>query len=508
MIDFSGFRKKSRRRAAKKVSAEERFATVLRQRIVIGVIAAIFLFYLAVSLYYIGHFQKNSVINGIDVSGLSLGRAKALLKEKGADGYVLTVNGPEGAVGTISGEGLGLTVESADQAKKMLRSQNPFAWITGNRKEKEYTIDLTVSCDEGELEGRISELEMMDFDSMRPPADAYLNQTEDGAYEIVPEDLGTTLIEDETRRKIAEAVENCRTEVDVTDCQYLPEIYSDNENLVSRRDAWNSYMKAAGLTYDVCENIIEFTGPKIASLLVDDGVNVTLSLEKIQQLVAEWKYDYDTYGHQFRFTTYYGNEVWIQPYGNYGYEINDDTAPQEIYDRITAGDNGKYDVPYYNKPLYHTNKGLGGNYVEVSIDDQHVWVWKDGEVVVDTEVVTGLPVFGRVTYLGCYAINLKQENAILGDVAVEGYSEEVKYWVRFNGGEGLHDAPWRDYFGGHIWLYDGSHGCVNVPEWVMADVYENTEVGEAVVVYGKEYDDSVHTRGKGEVNYDYYLGYS
>ena len=496
------------RRKAKKVTPEERFATVLKQRIAIGAVLAVLLLYTAVSLYYVGHFEKNSKINGIDVSGLNLKKAKALLKEKGAEGYSLVINGPEGKTETISGEGLGLTVVGADQAKQVLRSQKSFSWISENRKPKEYTVDLAAEYDGSMLDERIYGLEMMEYDNMRSPVNASLSVNDKGEYEIVPEDDGTELKIEEAAGAIREAVGACRKNLDLTAYQYMPEITSEDENLVSRREQWNSYLAASGLTYDVAENIVVFDGPKIATLLSDDGVNVTLSMEKIRELVAEWKYDWDTYAHQFKFTTYYGNEVWIQPYGNYGYEIDDEKTPQDIYDRITAGDNGSYDVPYYNEPPYHTNKGLGGNYVEVSIDDQHVWVWKDGEVVADTEVVTGLPVFGRVTYQGCYAINLKEEDAVLGDVAVEGYSEPVSYWVRFNGGEGLHDAPWREHFGGDIWLYDGSHGCVNVPEWVMSDVYNNVELGEAVVVYGREYDESVHTQGTGEVNIDYYTNNS
>ena len=489
------------------ISQEERNSLVFRQRAVIAVIAALLLVYLITSLWYLGHFQSKSWVNGIEVSGLSLKQARALLTEKGAEGYQIEISGPGGTSETISGEGLGLSIESAADVKKALKEQKSFGWIFENFKEKSYTVDLGMNYDNDVLHDRITELDMMDPETMVSPEDAYLTRDEDGSYMIVPEVVGTKLKETETRAAIAEAVGHCRKNIDVTAYQYLPEITSENENLNTRKDEWNSYMKASGLTYDVAENIIVFDGNRIGNLLNDDGVHVTLSLEKITDMVAEWKYDYDTYASSFKFTTATGREIWIQPYGNYGYEIDDETTPGEIYHRIIQGDTGTYDVPYYHKPPYHTNHGLGGNYVEVSVKDQHLWVWKDGEIVVDTEVVTGLPVYGRVTYYGCYAINLKQENAVLGDVAVEGYAEEVRYWVRFNGGEGLHDAPWRENFGGKIWLYDGSHGCVNVPEWVMDDVYNNTEVGEAVVVYGMNYDDSVYTKGNGEVNVDYYENY-
>ena len=33
----------------------------------------------------------------------------------------------------------------------------------------------------------------------------------------------------------------------------------------------------------------------------------------------------------------------------------------------------------------------------------------------------------------------------------------------FNGGIGFHDASWRSKFGGTIYQYSGSHGCINLP---------------------------------------------
>ena len=60
----------------------------------------------------------------------------------------------------------------------------------------------------------------------------------------------------------------------------------------------------------------------------------------------------------------------------------------------------------------------------------------------------------------------------------------MKYWMPFNGNIGLHDASWRDAFGGHIYYMKGSHGCINLPTQKAAEIYDQVEKGEAVVVYG------------------------
>ena len=45
---------------------------------------------------------------------------------------------------------------------------------------------------------------------------------------------------------------------------------------------------------------------------------------------------------------------------------------------------------------------------------------------------------------------------------------------------GLHDATWRSYFGGTIYEYDGSHGCINMPLSVARRLYETIKVGTMV----------------------------
>ena len=53
----------------------------------------------------------------------------------------------------------------------------------------------------------------------------------------------------------------------------------------------------------------------------------------------------------------------------------------------------------------------------------------------------------------------------------------------FNWDIGMHDATWRGSFGGGIYKYDGSHGCVNMPYSVAEAIFNNIEAGTPVVCY-------------------------
>ena len=47
----------------------------------------------------------------------------------------------------------------------------------------------------------------------------------------------------------------------------------------------------------------------------------------------------------------------------------------------------------------------------------------------------------------------------------------------------LHDASWRSRFGGDIYQYAGSHGCVNLPGDKAKELFGLCKVGDVVVVH-------------------------
>ena len=63
------------------------------------------------------------------------------------------------------------------------------------------------------------------------------------------------------------------------------------------------------------------------------------------------------------------------------------------------------------------------------------------------------------------------------------YESFVSYWMPFNGGIGMHDATWRGSFGGSIYMYSGSHGCINMPPAKAAELYGMLPIGTPVVIH-------------------------
>lgn len=121
-----------------------------------------------------------------------------------------------------------------------------------------------------------------------------------------------------------------------------------------------------------------------------------------------------------------------------------------------------------------------GTYIEISISQQHMWFYENGNLVLDTPVVTGNDDGEHDTTKGSFSIQDRGENVTL---VGEDYQTPVTYWMGFNGGIGIHDASWRDDFGGDIYQGNGSHGCVNTPYDKVEIIYNHTDYGTPVYVY-------------------------
>lgn len=121
----------------------------------------------------------------------------------------------------------------------------------------------------------------------------------------------------------------------------------------------------------------------------------------------------------------------------------------------------------------------GGTYVEVSIDHQHLWAFKNGKMFVSTSVVTGNQ-GDSDTPKGYFYIQNKVRSTYLVGPTWYNY---VDYWVPFYGAYGLHDSSWRSAYGGTIYQGDGSHGCVNTPKASMGEIFNNLPVGTPVIIY-------------------------
>lgn len=133
---------------------------------------------------------------------------------------------------------------------------------------------------------------------------------------------------------------------------------------------------------------------------------------------------------------------------------------------------------------------LTGTFVVVDISSQEVKLYCNNEVILTTPVVTGKP--STPSDKGLFEIyDISHSRYLVGP----NYKSYVDIMMKYNGGEGLHDAQyhthedgfkhgWRDIseFGGDTYLKHGSHGCINMIHDDVMTVSDYVDIGTKVLV--------------------------
>jgi len=448
-------------------------------RILMCLFAVLILVYLAGAFYFMSHFTPNTTINDLDVSGMTEEQAEKLLTDE-VRKYVLTVTGREGSGGLITAEEIGLKPVFNGLIGEFMDEENPFTWPVSLFKESVFTSENVVDFDNGELQAYLSALGI--FSNGRPPKDAYLSEySPEEGYTVVAEDPGTSLIREKAEAAAAKAVESLDRELDFEkeDCYLAPGVFQDDAVLNELKDNLNKFVKVK-LTIDYGDTSEVVDGEEIGKWLTVDGTNVTMDESKVKEYVDHLAKAHDTFGIAREFTTTGGKTITVKG-GNYGWWTDRPNTTAALTEAIYKGESGEFKPVYFSEAVVHGDSDIGNSYVEIDLDNQHVYVYKDGKRVVESDCVSGKVSNGNFTPDGTYAITYKERDA---ELVGENYTSPVSYWMPFNGNIGMHDASWRSSFGGDIYLTGGSHGCINLPKSKAEEIFENVEKGEAVVVYG------------------------
>ena len=166
--------------------------------------------------------------------------------------------------------------------------------------------------------------------------------------------------------------------------------------------------------------------------------------------------------------------------GIYGTVLDKSGEVSFLQNAITDGQVTSRTPEYLQTAFAKGIDDIGNTYVEVNLGTQHIWFYKNGQLITEGDVVTGNVTNNCATPAGVYRLNYKERNATLRG---ENYETPVSFWMPFNGGIGIHDATWRSAFGGNIYYNGGSHGCVNAPYDVANAIFNNIEPGTPVVCY-------------------------
>ena len=443
--------------------------------------------YFCMAFYFKSHFFIGTSINGIDSSRQGVEAVEESIRRE-VKNYVLQIDGRNKITDVITADDIDYNFVSDGSVEKLLKAQNPYAWISSLFRKSSNDMNVTTTFDDQKLKDKVNSLVFFKEENVKPPVDASVKYNEiAGKYEIVPEDIGSTINKETFLSSITNAIESGDTYLNSEDakCYIDPKYTSTSTELTKLSDTLNQYIGVTityefGDRYEICDKdyIQDW-------LEVDDNFNVTFNLEKVRSYIDSIARIYNTFGKTRDFVNHDGKVIEVSG-GDYGWLMDRAAETTRLVELIQAGKNVQVEPTYSQTARSRNINDIGDNYIEIDLTLQHVWVYKDGKSVVDSDCVTGNSSRGFDTPTGIYQITYKERNATLKG---ENYSSDVSYWMPFYYIVGLHDAPWRNSFGGSIYKRSGSHGCVNLPPKVAETIFANIEKGTPVVCYRSKPED-------------------
>lgn len=433
-------------------------------------------------------FPNGTDVNGVLIGGLTVEEAKVQIQNSYAADYKLTISEKGGKKETISGTEIGLTTTVPGGLQEILNGQNDTGRQSGPSAGNSYTLEVQSSYDEAALNARIQSLQCISGGDIVKTADAHVSAYEEGKpFTVVPEVQGNSVDPEKTATVLRAAVASGMKEIDLEayGCYDTVQITKDNEQLKNLCDTMNR-CREMSITYKVGETSLVLPGSQISSwLLGSEGGQIMVRQEDAAAYVATLAAQLDTAGTARTFHTATGKDVTLT--GPYGWRLNQEAETAALIAMIQTGQTQTREPEFAQSAASHDGTDWGNTYVEIDLGGQHVYMFQDGQQVWDAPCVTGNVSKNYTTPDGIYSLTYKETDRILrGAKQADGsyeYESHVDYWMPFNGGIGLHDADWRSKFGGTIYQYGGSHGCINLPPAKAKVLYDLVYKGIPVLCY-------------------------
>ena len=458
----------------------------VKKGLMIGISSVVILLaaaYAGIGYYFHDHFYPGTVINDTNFSLGTADAADEKIKEEAED-YLLAIHDRDDRVSYISGSDIDYHYESDGSVQKVMEEQNSMLWPLYIGKEHSYTVEVKLTYDESKLVKLVEAMDCFKEENIEKPENAYLKYTDEG-YEIVPEKKGNQPLEEQIMLDVKEAIANRQAVLQLNDEDYVqPTVTSEDSQLQEKLQVTEKY-KNMSITYEIEGSEQVLDGLTILSwLTINDDLSVTVDPDMAASYAQQLASKYNTYAATRSFETTNGDTIKIGG-GDYGWIIDKKCEAGQIIEECETGGSVTREPKYEQRAFVEGADDIGNTYIEIDYTNQHLWYYKDGSLVVDSDLVSGNLNNGNGSPDGVFKIISRQSPATL---VGEDYESDVTYFMPFAYNVGLHDASWRSDFGGSIYKNSGSHGCINLPYEAADTIYKTVELGTPVVAY---YRDSV-----------------
>ena len=470
------------------------------KKLIIFILIAIImlgLMYLGPAYYYAHNYSNQkcflfgTYINGIYCTGLSVDEVyERIPKDYRPNDTEMMIN-DKTYIADMSK--IGYESDYRTPLLQILNSQNPYLWFKQIGKEnRDLTIEPIITVNE---EGFDSYFDSLDLKETKPSKnDVYIELTDNG-YELI-DGKKPVLNSDKVKAYLLEAIKSGIESIDIDDTFYDIQEYSIAEKkLISYYEGLESHQRRL-VTYVFGKETKKIskrewaelmnTGDEVVTRINPDmkgseNINYTIDEDKAADFIADFLDEYNTYNNRY-FRGHSGALVHVTK-GNYGNKIDIQREKTWFRDFVNSGLDYATRTPVYLiEAKYREKNDFGDTFIEVSLDEQYMWYYVDGEVYVETPITSGSYAHGGTDPRVVYVYTKIPNKWLTGPT----WHSFVKYWVAIQGAIGIHDASWRSVYGGDEYKYNGSHGCINTPAEAMKKIYDKVEIGTPVIVYSIE----------------------
>ena len=455
------------------------------------VILLLGLCYIGLAVYYQDGFSYGTYINGVYCTGKSVSQVNEELDRefKENTAFTIVING---TTKQIELDDISYSFDFAKPLNVYLEQQNSYLWIEHLFESKEgITLTPDGVYDYAAFEKAYSSLHL--FDSNLPETvscilteDGYVIR--DGKQNVYDEEKVIQLLTDSLLEGIL------IVDLDSMDCQKNLSYTEEEQQLLSLFEKIDSFQNR-NISIRFGDEIRTISKRELADVLKCNESNypylnseqmLEIDEEVVNELANQIASEYNTYGNH-HFINHAGIEVYLSK-GNYGNEIDEKKESQWLFATLSGTEQTvEHEPEFIHTANYLGKDDIGDTYIEISISEQKMFYFENGEIVLETDVVTGNTGRNHGTpQKVCYVYGKQEKRVLRGP----GYASFVNYWVPVSGNIGIHDAPWRDEYGGEIYKTNGSHGCINTPYDMMQQLYEMVEIGTPVIIYDLDNPDT------------------
>ena len=458
-----------------------------------SVLVACLVGFIVVAGTYKGKFLPNTLVNTVDVAGMTTEEASyTLLKSMHAgDLHLMDHNGKEVVFNAADFDA---TYSVPNGALAEASEESPYSWVGKLFGSTEYQIEYDYHYNADKLRKLI---DSYDWGS-EVSQDAHIVRQENGDFVIEPETLGDQFDTNVLMEYLSEQLADGKVILNMMDSgcyePYMAQITKDT--LQGELELYNSYAKC-NITYDFEDRKKKVDSSMIVdwimtlpdgSVMKDRDGGILFDRDKVYAFVEQMAAETDTWGTSRSF--YATLDGWITVPWNgdysstYGWLIDKDATTDQLIGLMREGKSATVEPEYKQKGLVRGTDDIGTTYVEVDISAQHMWIYKNNVVVLESDIVSGTETNPeRRTPRGICQIWSHESPRKLGTYAVQGYECWVDYWMPFNYlGCGFHDLG-RSRYGGSVYMYNGSHGCINLPHSVAKEMYNITFNGMPAIIH-------------------------